>query len=88
MIKSTTHSQSHVSITRLPSTQVLFLQGGASTIFSAIPMNLAPDGGVSDHIVTGAASPWTPPPRVSIVWSFFHLCVIFTVKPLPSFHTK
>ena len=34
--------------------QVLFLQGGASSQFAAIPMNLAPEGGVADFIVTGA----------------------------------
>jgi len=34
--------------------KVLFLQGGASSQFSAIPMNLAPEGGVADFITTGA----------------------------------
>ena len=34
--------------------KVLFLQGGASSQFAAIPMNLAPEGGVADFIVTGA----------------------------------
>uniref|UniRef100_A0A7S0SDZ2 phosphoserine transaminase n=1 Tax=Mantoniella antarctica TaxID=81844 RepID=A0A7S0SDZ2_9CHLO len=34
--------------------KVLFLQGGASSQFAAIPMNLAPKGGVADFITTGA----------------------------------
>ena len=34
--------------------QVLFLQGGASSQFAAIPMNLAPEGGVADFVLTGA----------------------------------
>jgi len=34
---------------------VLFLQGGASTQFSAIPLNLAGPEDVADYIVTGAA---------------------------------
>jgi phosphoserine aminotransferase len=33
---------------------VLFLQGGASSQFAAIPMNLAPQGGTADFITTGA----------------------------------
>lgn len=37
--------------------QVLFLQGGASTQFAAIPLNLtASDSDVCDHIVTGSWS--------------------------------
>lgn len=32
---------------------VLFLQGGASTQFSAIPLNLLPEGGVADYVNTG-----------------------------------
>lgn len=36
--------------------KVLFLQGGASTQFSAIPLNLAPEGATVDHIVTGSWS--------------------------------
>ena len=32
---------------------VLFLQGGASSQFSAIPLNLLPEGGVADYINTG-----------------------------------
>jgi phosphoserine aminotransferase len=35
---------------------VLFLQGGASTLFSAIPMNLMPNGGRSGYVNTGAWS--------------------------------
>jgi len=35
---------------------VLFLQGGASLQFSMVPMNLMPEGGSADYIVTGAWS--------------------------------
>ena len=35
---------------------VLFLQGGASLQFSMVPMNLLPEGGSADYIVTGAWS--------------------------------
>ncbi|HZH33123.1 MAG TPA: 3-phosphoserine/phosphohydroxythreonine transaminase [Pyrinomonadaceae bacterium] len=34
--------------------KVLFLQGGASLQFSMIPMNLLPEGGVADYIITGS----------------------------------
>ncbi len=33
--------------------KILFLQGGASTQFSMVPMNLLPPGGTADFIVTG-----------------------------------
>jgi phosphoserine aminotransferase len=33
--------------------KVLFLQGGASLQFSMVPLNLLPDGGSADYIVTG-----------------------------------
>jgi phosphoserine aminotransferase len=33
--------------------KVLFLQGGASLQFSMVPMNLLPQGGSADYIVTG-----------------------------------
>ena len=33
--------------------KVLFLQGGASTQFAAIPLNLLPEGGTADYVVTG-----------------------------------
>jgi phosphoserine aminotransferase len=32
---------------------VLFLQGGATLQFAAVPLNLAPAGGVADYVVTG-----------------------------------
>lgn len=35
---------------------VLFLQGGASTQFAAVPLNLLPEGGVADYIVSGQFS--------------------------------
>lgn len=35
---------------------VLFLQGGASTQFSMVPMNLLPAGGTADYLITGAWS--------------------------------
>jgi phosphoserine aminotransferase len=35
---------------------VLFLQGGASLQFSMVPMNLLPQGGSADYVVTGAWS--------------------------------
>ncbi len=44
----------HAPIPRPRIHQVLFLQGGASSQFAAIPMNLAPKGGVADFVVTGA----------------------------------
>jgi phosphoserine aminotransferase len=34
--------------------RVLFLQGGASLQFSMIPMNLLPEGGSADYIITGS----------------------------------
>jgi phosphoserine aminotransferase len=36
--------------------RVLFLQGGASLQFSMVPMNLLPEGGSADYIVTGVWS--------------------------------
>ncbi|XP_049798053.1 phosphoserine aminotransferase isoform X2 [Schistocerca nitens] len=36
--------------------KILFLQGGATGIFSAVPMNLMPAGGNADYIVTGSWS--------------------------------
>lgn len=36
--------------------KVLFLQGGASTQFSAIPLNLSKEGETVDYIVTGSWS--------------------------------
>lgn len=36
--------------------KVLFLQGGATQHFAQIPMNLAPEGGSADYIVTGVFS--------------------------------
>src|SRR5918912_1783076 len=33
---------------------VLFLQGGASLQFSMVPMNLLPEGGSADYILTGS----------------------------------
>lgn len=36
--------------------RVLFLQGGATQHFAQIPMNLAPEGGSADYIVTGVFS--------------------------------
>ena len=35
---------------------VLFLQGGASTQFDAVPLNLMPEGGKADYIVSGQFS--------------------------------
>jgi phosphoserine aminotransferase len=35
---------------------VLFLQGGASLQFSMVPMNLMPEGGTADYVVTGVWS--------------------------------
>ena len=35
---------------------VLFLQGGASTQFAAVPLNLLPEGGTADYIVSGQFS--------------------------------
>ncbi|HZW82942.1 MAG TPA: 3-phosphoserine/phosphohydroxythreonine transaminase [Candidatus Deferrimicrobium sp.] len=34
--------------------RVLFLQGGASTQFAAIPLNLLPEGSTADYILTGS----------------------------------
>ena len=36
--------------------RVLFLQGGASLQFSMVPMNLLPEGGKADYVVTGVWS--------------------------------
>ena len=36
--------------------RVLFLQGGASTQFAAIPMNFLPQGATADYILTGSWS--------------------------------
>lgn len=36
--------------------KVLFLQGGASTQFSMIPLNLAAEGDLVDYVITGAWS--------------------------------
>jgi phosphoserine aminotransferase len=36
--------------------KVLFLQGGASLQFSMVPMNLLPEGGSADYVVTGSWS--------------------------------
>ena len=36
--------------------KVLFLQGGASTQFAAVPLNLLPEGGKADYIVSGMFS--------------------------------
>src|SRR6185312_927346 len=33
--------------------KVLFLQGGATLQFAAVPLNLAPAGSVADYVVTG-----------------------------------
>ena len=35
---------------------VLFLQGGASTQFAAVPLNLMPEGGKADYVVSGQFS--------------------------------
>jgi phosphoserine aminotransferase len=34
--------------------KILFLQGGASQQFAAVPMNLMPAGGTADYVITGA----------------------------------
>jgi len=36
--------------------KVLFLQGGATTQFAAVPLNLLPEGGTADYIVSGQFS--------------------------------
>ncbi|MCS5645807.1 MAG: aminotransferase class V-fold PLP-dependent enzyme, partial [Candidatus Marinimicrobia bacterium] len=36
--------------------RVLWLQGGASTQFSMVPLNILPDGGSADYIETGSWS--------------------------------
>lgn len=42
------------SLLKIPDThEVLFLQGGASTQFSMVPLNLMPEGGSADHAITG-----------------------------------
>jgi phosphoserine aminotransferase len=35
---------------------ILFLQGGASLQFSMVPMNLMPEGGIADYVITGSWS--------------------------------
>ena len=45
------------ALTGIPANyHVLFLQGGASLQFSMVPMNLLPQGGSADYIVTGSWS--------------------------------
>jgi phosphoserine aminotransferase len=45
------------ALARIPDNyHVLFLQGGASTQFSMVPMNLLPANGTADYIVTGTWS--------------------------------
>lgn len=45
------------TLARIPSEyKILFLQGGASLQFSMVPMNLLPQGGSADYIVTGVWS--------------------------------
>nr|KYP66557.1 hypothetical protein KK1_012853 [Cajanus cajan] len=39
-----------------PEYSVLFLQGGATTQFAALPLNLLPSGGAADYVVTGSWS--------------------------------
>lgn len=43
----------------------MFLQGGASSQFAALPMNFAPEGSTVDFVVTGAwgAKCGRAPPR-------------------------
>ena len=41
--------------------KVLFLQGGASTQFAAVPMNLIKRTGKADYIVSNRRSPSLPP---------------------------
>jgi phosphoserine aminotransferase len=42
------------TLAKIPSNyKILFLQGGASLQFSMVPMNLLPEGGSADYIVTG-----------------------------------
>ena len=42
------------TLAKIPSDyKILFLQGGASLQFSMVPMNLLPEGGSADYIVTG-----------------------------------
>jgi len=42
------------SLLKIPDTHdILFLQGGASTQFSMVPLNLMPEGGSADHAITG-----------------------------------
>jgi phosphoserine aminotransferase len=36
-----------------PSYKVLFLQGGATLQFAAVPLNIAPPGAVADYVITG-----------------------------------
>ena len=36
--------------------KVLFMQGGASTQFAAVPLNLTQEGDTIDHVVTGSWS--------------------------------
>jgi phosphoserine aminotransferase len=36
-----------------PDYRVLFLQGGATLQFAAVPLNIAPVGGVADYVITG-----------------------------------
>ena len=46
----------YFAVSSIGDAQVLFLQGGASTAFANIPLNLSKAGDSIDHIVTGSWS--------------------------------
>ena len=46
--------------------KVLFLAGGATLQFAALPLNLLPEGGSADYIDTGVWSGWPPAARPTI----------------------
>ncbi|XP_020217791.1 phosphoserine aminotransferase 1, chloroplastic [Cajanus cajan] len=69
-----------------PEYSVLFLQGGATTQFAALPLNLLPSGGAADYVVTGS---WSDK-AVKEAKKFCKPNVIWSGKPekytkLPSF---
>lgn len=48
------HTPSRDARPSLSLAQVLFLQGGATTQFAAIPLNLTQEGDVADFVITGS----------------------------------
>ena len=55
-----------------PVWQVLFVQGGASTQFAALPLNFAPEGATVDYVVTGS---WGAKCVAGLAWRDSEKCL-------------